>query len=120
MDEVEHLGLARGSVSFKGVDVRHNSSSSAASPYNFLAANTSFNASSQFSKSTAGSFGPASDIRNPMTASAAAERSRNSGASGWLRGSELEMRSTKGGVYLLFLFISMVLASSSASLFFFF
>lgn len=128
MDEVEYLGLARGSVSFKGVDGRHNSSSSAVSPYNFLAANTAYNAS-QFGGSASiraslsnVSAKTAVDTRNPMmsvsaasagatgrsSGAAAADRSRNSG-SGWLRGSELEMRSTKGKIvafrpgFLLFL-----------------
>jgi hypothetical protein len=83
LNEVESLGLSRESLSFVGVDGRHNSSSSASSPYTFsmarpshipsvLAVNTAMNARSSLSQA------PKTDTRNPM------------------RGTEVEMRATGG------------------------
>jgi hypothetical protein len=83
LNEVEYLGLSRESLSFAGVDGRHNSSSSASSPYTFsmarpsqvpsvLAMNTAMNARSSLSQA------PNTDTRNPM------------------RGTEVEMRATGG------------------------
>ena len=111
MAEVEYLGLARGSVSFKGADQRHNSSSSAQAPYAFhmsrpphvsvltgAAGPNSFLRKTQSLQGHGMGPGPGEgSTRNPLAAANPAPSAATRGQSaGWVQESELEMRNTIG------------------------
>lgn len=106
MAEVEYLGLARGSVSFKGVDARHNSTSSATSPYTFHMArppHVSVLAGPNALRKTQSLQGQGDGAtRNPISMANPVSLNSRGPPSGWGRGSEVEMRNTTGNfrVYL--------------------
>jgi hypothetical protein len=128
-NEVAYLGLSRESVCFKGVDGRHNSSSSAASPYSaaaltgrsslpFSNSNNSSNSHALLrgsNHSTSGAGGGSesesagsggSGTRNPLSSSNAAHLEGLRVHNEWHRQSELEMRTTKGSCKYISSFMS--------------